>query len=209
MLGVGREPTPRGADQGDICTVGGQIPQRKKEGAKLSLPGVPQNSPSGLSPSCKEEEQQKEQTEARSIKLPQAFPSGFPFSCPSPLILCLFSATLLMKDTVVHMSLWVASEYKRLEEYKRCGRGWVESLVEKERWLHKSGKKSLNSELGIRGLKGGSVFRDLFQTGGHCRSIIRISRHGATPYGQIPRGQVSIRVARDLTSESQNHISWR
>lgn len=37
------------------------------------------------------------------------------------------------------------------------GRGCVESLVEKEGWPHKSRKKSLSSESGVRGLKGGRI----------------------------------------------------
>lgn len=39
------------------------------------------------------------------------------------------------------------------------GRGCVESLVEKEGWAPESRKKSLSSESGLRGLKGGCVQR--------------------------------------------------
>ena len=85
-------------------------------------------------------------------------PSVSPFSWPPPLILCYFLATLLMKDTAISVSLWVASEHKCWGKGgEEKGRYWVESLGEKERWPHKSRKSSLNLELGIRGLKGGSL----------------------------------------------------
>lgn len=42
------------------------------------------------------------------------------------------------------------------------GRGWVELLVEKEGWAPESRKKTLHSEAGVKGPKGGLVFRDLF-----------------------------------------------
>lgn len=41
-------------------------------------------------------------------------------------------------------------------------KGGVESFVEKEGWAPESRKKSLRSECGVRGLKGASVFRELF-----------------------------------------------
>jgi len=34
MVGRGRDPAPRGAEQGDLLTMGKQIPKRKKRAAK-------------------------------------------------------------------------------------------------------------------------------------------------------------------------------
>lgn len=63
-----------------------------------------------------------------------------------------------MKDAAISASLWVASEYKCWEKGGgEIGGYWVESLGEKEKWLHKPRKSSLNLELGVRGLKGGSL----------------------------------------------------